>query len=57
MPDSVVASPVFLGVAVDTSSSKGVRADERGSILRTAVREHEVSRPQPGPVEMDGEVW
>ena len=57
MPDSVVASPVFLGVAVDTSSSKGVRADERGSILRTTVREHEVSRPQPGPVEMDGEVW
>jgi xylulokinase len=47
----------FLGVDIGTSSSKGVLVDEAGRVLASAVREHEVSRPYPGHVEMDGEVW
>ncbi|WP_327001632.1 FGGY-family carbohydrate kinase [Dactylosporangium sp. NBC_01737] len=47
----------FLGVDIGTSSSKGVLVDAAGRVLATAVREHEVSRPFPGHVEMDGEVW
>ncbi|KAE8766125.1 FGGY-family carbohydrate kinase [Georgenia thermotolerans] len=47
----------FLGVDIGTSSSKGVLVAEDGDILRTAVREHAVSRPAPGHVEMDGELW
>ncbi len=46
-----------LGVDIGTSSSKGVLVDETGSILATATREHEVSRPRPGWVEMDARVW
>ena len=51
------AQRAFLGVDIGTSSSKGVLVDEQGGILRTAVREHQVSRPRPGHVEMDGELW
>lgn len=47
----------FLGVDIGTSSSKGALVDGDGRLLATAVREHEVSRPYPGHVEMDGEVW
>lgn len=47
----------FLGVDIGTSSSKGVLVDSDGRIIRTAVREHAVSRPAPGHVEMDGEIW
>jgi xylulokinase len=46
-----------LGVDIGTSSSKGVLVDLAGVVLATAVREHEVSRPRPGWVEMDTEVW
>lgn len=47
----------FLGVDVGTSSSKGVLVSPSGEVLRTAAREHAVSRPAPGHVEMDGELW
>ncbi|MEN3614221.1 FGGY-family carbohydrate kinase [Plantactinospora sp. ZYX-F-223] len=47
----------FLGVDIGTSSSKGVLVDETGRVLASAIREHEVSRPRPGHVEMDGELW
>ncbi|GAA0384804.1 sugar kinase [Acrocarpospora corrugata] len=47
----------FLGVDIGTSSSKGVLVDSAGRVLASAVREHEVSRPRPGHVEMDGEAW
>nr|WP_274636316.1 FGGY family carbohydrate kinase [Microbacterium bovistercoris] len=46
-----------LGVDVGTSSSKGVLVDDAGRILATAVLEHEVQRPHPGWVEMDGRIW
>ncbi|MHB1172229.1 MAG: FGGY-family carbohydrate kinase [Lacisediminihabitans sp.] len=46
-----------LGVDIGTSSSKGVLVDLGGTVLATAVREHEVSRPRPGWVEMDAEIW
>lgn len=46
-----------LGVDIGTSSSKGVLVDEHGSILATAVIAHDVRRPRPGWVEMDGAVW
>jgi len=48
---------VFLGVDIGTSSSKGVLVTAGGEILRAAVREHAVDRPQPGYVEMDGLTW
>lgn len=46
-----------IGVDIGTSSSKGVLVDLTGQVLATAVREHHVSRPQPGWVEMGAEVW
>lgn len=46
-----------LGVDIGTSSSKGVLVDATGAILATAVVAHDVQRPRPGWVEMDGEVW
>ncbi len=48
---------VVMGVDIGTSSSKGVLVDLNGTILETAVREHSVSRPAPGHVEMDASIW
>jgi xylulokinase len=48
---------VYLGVDIGTSSSKGVIVDACGAVLASAVREHEVSRPAPGHVEMDARIW
>lgn len=47
----------YLGVDIGTSSAKGVLVDETGAVVATAIREHQVDRPHPGHVEMDGEVW
>ncbi|RVU20835.1 sugar kinase [Streptomyces antnestii] len=47
----------FLGVDIGTSSSKGVLVDASGTVVATAVHRHTVSRPKPGHVEMDPEVW
>lgn len=52
-----MAAPTVLGVDIGTSSSKGVLVDLDGRVARSAVREHVVSRPRPGWVEMDGRVW
>ena len=46
-----------LSVDVGTSSSKGVLVDLAGRVLASAVREHAVSRPRPGHVEMDAALW
>ncbi|MGB4137790.1 MAG: FGGY family carbohydrate kinase, partial [Microbacterium sp.] len=46
-----------LGVDVGTSSTKGVLVAEDGTILQTAARAHEVSRPHTGWVEMDARIW
>jgi xylulokinase len=48
---------VVLGVDIGTSSSKAVLVTLDGAILASAVREHEVSRPQPGWFEMDAGLW
>ncbi|MDQ0820653.1 xylulokinase [Arthrobacter sp. V4I6] len=48
---------VVLGIDIGTSSSKGVLVDFGGKIHATAVRNHEVSRPAPGHVEMDAAIW
>jgi xylulokinase len=48
---------VTLGVDIGSSSSKAVLVDEQGHIVRTAQREHQVSRPQPGWAEMDASIW
>jgi xylulokinase len=48
---------VFLGVDIGTSSSKGVLVAVDGTVLATAVREHTVSRPREGHVEMDADMW
>lgn len=47
----------FLGIDVGTSSAKGVLVGAGGRVLRSATREHEVSRPRPGWAEMDAGVW
>jgi xylulokinase len=49
--------PCTLGVDIGTSSSKGVIVSASGEIIATASASHEVDRPRPGWVEMDGEVW
>ena len=46
-----------LGVDVGTSSTKGVLVTADGTIIATATRAHEVSRPRTGWVEMDGDRW
>lgn len=46
-----------VGVDIGTSSSKGVLVSDDGTILATAVRTHEVSRPRPGWVEMNADEW
>ncbi|TYC05101.1 FGGY-family carbohydrate kinase [Micromonospora sp. WP24] len=46
-----------LGVDIGTSSSKGVLVDAEGRVVRSASRSHEVSRPRPGWVEMDADIW
>ncbi|MFC8733365.1 FGGY-family carbohydrate kinase [Luteimicrobium sp. NPDC057192] len=46
-----------LGVDIGTSSSKGVLVDASGAVRGSATVEHEVARPRPGWVEMDGGVW
>ncbi|ASR39394.1 sugar kinase [Prauserella marina] len=49
---------MVIGVDIGTSSTKGVLVDrDSGAVVRTAVREHTVSRPRPGHVEMDPRVW
>lgn len=50
-------SEVYLGVDIGTSSSKGVLVDSAGTVLASAVREHDVARPAPGHVEMDAVTW
>ncbi|NUR17160.1 MAG: FGGY-family carbohydrate kinase [Dermatophilaceae bacterium] len=50
-------SVATLGVDIGTSSSKGVLVDASGDVLATATRSHTVSRPRPGWVEMDADVW
>jgi xylulokinase len=46
-----------LSVDIATSSSKGVLVDFEGTVLATATRQHRISRPRPGHVEMDAETW
>lgn len=46
-----------LGVDIGTSSSKGVLVADDGTILATATRTHDVDRPRPGWVEMEGGIW
>lgn len=48
---------VVLGVDIGTSSSKGVLVDFGGRIHATAVRDHDVTRPSAGQVEMDSAIW
>lgn len=49
---------LLLGVDIGTSSTKGVLTTPGGAVVATAVREHTVSRPQPGWAEHDArEVW
>jgi xylulokinase len=46
-----------IGVDIGTSSTKGVLVDLSGRVLHTVVINHEVQRPRPGQVEMDGLIW
>ncbi|MDE8670591.1 FGGY family carbohydrate kinase [Pseudarthrobacter sp. H3Y2-7] len=48
---------VVLGIDIGTSSSKGVLVDFSGRIHAIAVRNHDVSRPSSGQVEMDAAIW
>ncbi|MGO4690340.1 FGGY-family carbohydrate kinase [Glaciibacter sp. 2TAF33] len=46
-----------IGVDIGTSSTKGILLDLAGRVLHSVVLEHDVSRPRPGHVEMDGAIW
>ncbi|MGM1018645.1 MAG: FGGY-family carbohydrate kinase [Actinomycetota bacterium] len=46
-----------LGVDIGTSSTKGVLVTGDGTILSSATRAHDVSRPRTGWVEMDAGIW
>ena len=46
-----------IGIDIGTSSSKGVLVGLDGTIVARADRQHEVSRPHPGHVEMDAATW
>jgi xylulokinase len=46
-----------LGFDVGTSSSKGVLVAADGTVVATAIREHDVERPAVGQVEMDPTMW
>lgn len=46
-----------LGVDVGTSSTKGVLVTDDGTIVASATRAHDVSRPHTGWVEMDAAIW
>lgn len=51
-------SGLFLGIDIGTASSKGVLVRPDGEVVREAVREHAVSLPRAGWVEMDADrVW
>lgn len=52
-----MTADAFVGVDIGTSSSKGVLVDTAGVVLASAVRQHEVSRPAVGQVEMDAGLW
>lgn len=54
---STVTGEAVLGLDIGTSSSKGVLVALDGRVLATAVCDHAVSRPFPGHVEMDVDVW
>lgn len=46
-----------LGVDIGTSSAKGVLVAFDGRIIASATRSHDVVRPAPGHVEMEGAIW
>lgn len=46
-----------LGIDIGTSSTKAVAVDAGGSILVSAQREHEISRPRQGQAEHNPAVW
>lgn len=52
-----MAQEAYFGFDVGTSSSKGVLVGPDGTVLRSASREHSLSRPRTGHVEMDAAVW
>src|SRR6188768_2967944 len=51
-----VTGSLLLGVDIGTSSTKGVLCDAGGTVLATAVIEHETSFPRPGWAEHDADV-
>jgi hypothetical protein len=46
-------SKLLLGIDVGTYSSKGVLVETNGTVVKTAVVEHEMSIPHPGWAEQD----
>ncbi|WP_174845370.1 FGGY-family carbohydrate kinase [Cryobacterium sp. Hh11] len=47
----------IIGVDIGTSSSKGVLVTLDGTVLHSASRSHDPSRPRDGWVEMDADLW
>jgi Sugar (pentulose and hexulose) kinases len=52
-----MGAPAVLGVDIGTSSSKAVLVSLDGRLIAQAAREHWVSRPAAGQVEMDAGIW
>ena len=49
---------LFLGIDVGTFETKGVLVDEKGQVLASASKRHDISTPESNHVEQDAdEVW
>jgi xylulokinase len=53
----MTSSGVVIGIDICTSSTKGVLIDLAGQVLHTIIKHHDVQQPNPGQVEMDGNIW
>lgn len=51
------SQPAVVGVDVGTASTKGILVGLDGTLIASAERQHDVSRPNPGHVEMDAATW
>ncbi|WP_104191728.1 FGGY-family carbohydrate kinase [Cryobacterium sp. Y82] len=52
-----MSTDAIIGVDIGTSSSKGVLVALDGTVLSSASRTHDPTRPREGWVEMDAELW
>ncbi|MGO2658243.1 FGGY-family carbohydrate kinase [Mycetocola reblochoni] len=54
---AAATEPLVIGVDIGTSSTKGILATLDGDVRHSVTLTHSPSRPHPGHVEMDSELW